>query len=175
MRPLWLLLFTLLMLSLVQVPVTAQEKKIYVSRDANGVLTFSDTPTPGAEEVSFSARPNLMDATEVRFPASKPATPEPYRVEIMQPENQGTVRDNTGSVYISGRITPRFQRGLRVRLLLNGNPQGEPQSSTVFVLRDIDRGEHNLQLELLDQNGKLIATSPLTTFYLHRASLIGPN
>lgn len=173
MRPLWLLLFTLL--TFVQVQVTAQEKKIYVSRDANGVVTFSDTPTPGAEEVSFTTRPNLMDATEVRFPVQKPAAPEPYKVEILQPENHGTIRDNTGSVYISGKIIPRFQRGLRVRLLLNGNPQGEPQSSTIFVLRDIDRGEHNLQLELFDQNGKLIATSPLTTFYLHRASLIGPN
>lgn len=175
MRPLWLLLLTFLMLFLVQVSAIAQERKIYVSRDANGVIIFSDTPAPGAEEVSFTVRPNLMEATEVRFPEKKPAAPEPYKVEILQPENQGTVRDNTGSVYISGRITPRFQRGLRVRLLLNGNPQGEPQSSTVFVLRDIDRGEHNLQLELLDQNGKLIATSPLTTFYLHRARLISPN
>ncbi|CAM5218367.1 hypothetical protein [Alishewanella longhuensis] len=49
------------------------------------------------------------------------------------------------------------------------------EDSTAFVLRDIDRGEHNIQLELLDQSGKLIATSPLTTFYLHRASLITPN
>ncbi|CAM5203139.1 DUF4124 domain-containing protein [Alishewanella longhuensis] len=174
MRPLWLLL-VLLIVVLFPATGTAQEKKIYVSRDANGVLIFSDSPAPGAEEVSFTVRPNLMEATEVRFPEKKPATPEPYKVEIMQPEHQGTVRDNTGSVYISGRITPRFQRGFRVRLLLNGTAQGEPQSSTAFVLRDIDRGEHNIQLELLDQSGKLIATSPLTTFYLHRASLITPN
>ncbi|GHG76144.1 hypothetical protein GCM10010919_30770 [Alishewanella longhuensis] len=174
MRSFWLLLI-LLVLFLMPAPATAQEKKIYVSRDANGVLIFSDTPAPGAEEVSFTVRPNLMEATEVRFPEKKAAPPEAYQVEIMQPENQGTVRDNTGSVYISGRITPRFQRGFRVRLLLNGLPQGEPQNSATFVLRDIDRGEHNIQLELLDQNGKLIATSPITTFYLHRASLIRPN
>lgn len=174
MKRLWLLL-TLLTFLLSSVPAVAQDKKVYVSRDANGVLVFSDSPTPGAEEVSFTARPNLMEATNVRFPDKKLAEPEGYKVNIVQPENEATVRDNTGSVYISGSISPRFQRGFRVRLLLNGTLHGEPQNSTVFVLRDIDRGEHTIQLELIDQNGKLIATSPLTIFYLHRASLISPN
>lgn len=174
MKQLWLWL-TLLTFLLLAIPTVAQEKKIYVSRDANGILVFSDSPTAGAEEVSFTSRPNLMEATNVRFPDKKTAEPEGYKVEIVQPENKATVRDNTGSVYISGNISPRFQRGFRVRLLLNGTLYGEPQNSTVFVLRDIDRGEHNIQLELIDQNGKLIATSPLTIFYLHRASLISPN
>lgn len=174
MRSLWLIP-ALLIFSFFPATGMTQEKKIYVSRDANGVLIFSDTPAPGAEEVSFTVRPNLMEATEVRFPEKKTAIPEAYKVEIMQPEDQGTVRDNTGSVYISGRITPRFQRGFRVRLMLNGSQQGEPQSSTAFVLRDVERGEHNIQIELIDKNGKLIATSPVTTFYLHRASLIRPN
>lgn len=173
MRLLWLI-FILQLFVLFPATVSAQEKKIYVSRDANGVLVFSDSPLPGSEEVSFKVKPNLMEASEIKFPEKKAPTPETYNVEILQPEHQGTVRDNTGSVYISGRITPRFQRGFRVRLLLNGTPHGDPKSSTAFVLRDIDRGEHTLQLELLDQSGKLIAASQITTFYLHRASLIKP-
>ena len=67
MRPLWLLLL-LQVFIFTAATAMAQEKKIYVSRDANGVLIFSDTPAPGAEEVSFTVRPNLMEATEVRFP-----------------------------------------------------------------------------------------------------------
>lgn len=156
-------------------PVVAQEKRIYVSRDANGVVIFSDSPSPGAEEITLTVRPNLMDPTEIKSPERKPAAPEPFKVLISQPEDQATIRDNTGSVYIEGRITPRFQRGLRVRLVFDGLAYGEPQNSAVFVLRDIDRGEHTIQLELIDQNGKLIAVSPVTTFYLHRASVISPN
>jgi hypothetical protein len=68
-----------------------------------------------------------------------------------------------------------FERGLRVRLLLDGKSQGEPQNNAVFILRDVHRGEHKLQMELFDQSGKLIATSPVTTFYLHRTSVISPN
>lgn len=171
MKVRWLPLILCLLTSV----AVAQEKKVYVSRDANGVLIFSDSPLPGAEEVSLTTRPNIMDPTEVSFPDKKAPKPIPFKVEINQPEHLSTVRDNTGSVYITGRITPRFQRGYRVRLVVNGEPFGEPQNTAVFVLRDMDRGEHNLQLELFDDNGKLIAKSPTTIFYLHRARIISPN
>ena len=166
----------LLVLCAVSLPSYAdqQAKKVFVMRDANGVLVFSDSPQIGAEEVSFNSRPNIMAATDTTFPVTKKPAKEQFEVSIIQPEDQATVRDNTGSVYVSGRITPMFKRGLRVRLLVDGQSQAEPQSNAVFILRDIERGEHKLQLELFDQNGKLIATSPTTTFYLHRASRINP-
>jgi hypothetical protein len=168
-------LFALLLLLAVPQATAQETKKIYVTRDANGVLVFSDSPQAGAEELNLSSRPNMMAATDPTLPAPKPPAKEPFTVEIAQPEDQGTVRDNTGSVYVSGKISPMFQRGLRVRLLLDGKSQAEPQNSAVFILRDVERGEHKLQMELFDQNGKLIATSPVTTFYLHRASVISPN
>jgi hypothetical protein len=167
----------LLALYAISLPLFAdqQSKKVFVIRDANGVLIFSDSPKVGAEEVKFHSKPNIMTATDTSFPDTKKPVKEQYEVSIIQPEDQGTVRDNTGSVYVSGRIMPMFKRGLRVRLLVDGQSQAEPQSNAVFILRDIERGEHTLQLELFDQNGKLIATSPTTTFYLHRASRIKPN
>lgn len=153
----------------------AQEKKIYVSRDANGNLIFSDSPSANAEEYLPMSQHNIMQATPVRLPQKQPEPPVKHTINIIQPEQEATIRDNTGSVHISGSIKPSFEPGFRVRLLLNGQVQGEPQSSTVFVLRDVDRGEHTIQLELIDQSGKLIATSSVTTFFLHRARLISPN
>jgi hypothetical protein len=168
-------LFGLILLLAVPQVVAQESKKVYVTRDANGVLVFSDSPQAGAEELNLSSRANMMEATDSTLPARKPPAKEPFTVEIAEPEDQGTVRDNTGSVYVTGKISPMFQRGLRVRLLLDGKPQAEPQNNAVFILRDVERGEHKLQMELFDQNGKLIATSPVTTFYLHRASVISPN
>lgn len=168
------LLIIIMLLCTLSLP--AQEnKKVFVNRDANGVLVFSDSPQPGAEELTLSTRANIMAATDPTLPVRKAPVAEPFKVEIVQPEEQGTVRDNTGSVYVSGKISPMFVRGLRVRLLLDGKPQGEPQNNAVFILRDVYRGEHKLQMELFDQSGKLIATSPETTFYLHRTSVISPN
>lgn len=168
-------LFFIILLLATQALQAQESKKVFVTRDANGVLVFSDSPQPGAEELNLSNRANIMAATDATLPARKQPAKEPFTVEIAQPEDQGTVRDNTGSVYVSGKISPMFERGLRVRLLVDGKPQGEPQNNAVFILRDVERGEHKLQMELFDQNGKLIATSPVTTFYLHRASVISPN
>ena len=168
-------LFALLLLIAMPDAMAQEAKKIYVTRDANGVLVFSDSPQADAEDVNLSSRANMMEATDPTLPARKQPAKEPFTVEIVQPEDQGTVRDNTGSVYVSGKISPMFQRGLRVRLLIDGKAQAEPQNNAVFILRDIERGEHKLQMELFDQSGKLIATSPVTTFYLHRASVISPN
>lgn len=173
MKIMW---FVLVAIMLTASSVQAQQsKKVFVTRDANGVLVFSDSPQPGAEELNLENRANIMSATDATLPVTRKPQAEPYTISIVQPEEQGTVRDNTGSVYVSGKIMPMFQRGLRVRLLMDGKPQSEPQNNTVFILRDVERGEHKLQMELFDQNGKLIATSPVTTFYLHRASVISPN
>jgi hypothetical protein len=168
-------LLLLLTLLIIMLPLQAQEKRIFVTKDANGVLVFSDSPQPGAEEVNLTSRPKIMESTGTNLPDRKPVEPEPFKIEIVQPENHGTVRDNTGSVYVSGRITPMFKRGLQVRLVVDGSPLSEPQNKATFILRDVNRGEHTLQMELFDQSGKLIATSPVTTFYLHRASVINPN
>jgi hypothetical protein len=168
-------LFILILLLAASSVQAQQTKKVFVTRDENGVLVFSDSPQPGAQELTLSSKANIMAATDPTLPARKAPAKEPFTVEIAQPEDQGTVRDNTGSVYVTGKISPMFERGLRVRLLVDGKAQAEPQSNAVFILRDVMRGEHKLQMELFDQNGKLIATSPVTTFYLHRASVISPN
>lgn len=151
--------------------VLASDNKIYVYRDHNGVLVFSDSPKPGSEELKLSNRANIMESTEP-FQPRQATEAEPFSIAIEHPEHEGTVRENTGTVYVSGRITPRFPRGFQVRLMLNGDPTGSPQTNTTFALRNLDRGEHQLQMQLLDQSGKLIAASETITFYLHRASVI---
>ncbi|MEH8021786.1 DUF4124 domain-containing protein [Rheinheimera metallidurans] len=167
--------FVLILLLASSALYAQDNKKVFVTKDANGVLVFSDSPQAGAEELNLSSRANIMAATDPTLPARKPPAKEPYTVDIAQPEDQATVRDNTGSVYVTGKIGPMFERGLRVRLLVDGQPLAEPQSNAVFILRDIERGEHKLQMELFDQQGKVIATSPVTTFYLHRTSTISAN
>ncbi|MEE2024022.1 MULTISPECIES: DUF4124 domain-containing protein [Alkalimonas] len=168
-------LLTTVVLLLLCLPVTVQANsgKVYVWRDANGVLVFSDSPKPGAEEVNLTTKINLMEtAPSFRPPPSEASVS--FTVEITNPEQEATIRDNTGTVHVAGRALPRYPRGFQISLLLNGEPYQSPQTGTNFVLRDLERGEHHLQMELLDQNGKLIAKSEVITFYLHRATVIPP-
>lgn len=147
--------------------------KVYVWRDANGVLVFSDSPKPGSEEVNLTTKINLMEAPDPFHPRQQEEH-IPFSIEITSPEQEATIRDNTGTVHVRGRVQPRFVRGFQIALKVNGDIYGEPQTSTTFILRDHDRGEHQLQLLLLDQSGKQLAESDIITFYLHRRTVIPP-
>lgn len=148
--------------------------KIYVWRNESGVLVFSDSPRPGAEEaeeVNIRTQNNTMSSVDTSVLDIKPKEiKDDYQVEIIQPINNATVRDNTGSIYISGRIKPVFTRGHNIQLYLNGQPYEKPQQQAMFLLRGLDRGEHQVRMELINNNGKIIASSDSVTFYMHRAS-----
>jgi len=150
----------------------ATSSKIYVWRNADGVLVFSDSPKPGAEEVEVEESNTMSSSVDTSILDIKPKEiEEKYQVEITQPENNATIRDNTGSVYVSGRIKPIFKRGLKIKLYLDNKPYQQPQTHSMFVLRNIERGEHQIKMDLIDDKGKVIASSPSVTFYMHRATV----
>jgi hypothetical protein len=152
--------------------VFAGSTKIYVWRNEQGVLVFSDSPKPGAEEIEVEPTNAISSSVDTSILDIKPKViKDNYQVEITQPENNATVRDNTGSVYVSGRIKPIFKRGLKIQLYLDDKPYEKPQTHSMFVLRDIDRGEHQVKMSLIDDKGKVIATSLPITFYMHRISV----
>jgi hypothetical protein len=142
-----------------------------VWRSDDGVLVFSDSPKPGAEEVDVR-EPNTASSVDTSMLDLTPQViKDDYQVEINQPKENATIRDNTGSVYVSGSIKPIFKQGLNIQLYLDNKPYEKPQSHSMFVLRDIDRGEHIIKMELLNEKGKVIASSKPITFYMHRASV----
>ncbi|MBL4899826.1 MAG: DUF4124 domain-containing protein [Colwellia sp.] len=168
-----ILLLALLTLS-IATPAYSGSAKIYVWRSEKGVLVYSDTPRPGAEEV-IAIKGNIIKSSTVietqTLDIRTQKIKEEYQVVINHPKDNSTIRDNTGSVYISGSIKPIFKRGLKVQLIVDGNPHLKPQTHSMFSLRDIDRGEHQIKMKLLNEKGKVIASSKAITFYMHRASV----
>jgi hypothetical protein len=152
--------------------VYATSAKVYVWRNEAGVLVFSDSPKPGAEEVE------VKSSTQILSPSINTSildiTPQKmidkFEVEIVRPTPNSTIRDNTGSVHVSGRIKPVFKQGFSIQLFLDEVPYKKPQTHSMFALRDIERGEHQIKLALLNDKGKVIASSIYFTFYLLRAS-----
>ncbi len=154
---------------------SAEEKKVFVTVDKNNNLVFSDSPSPGASQVNIKESGTVMAPITPSIINEPVSAKEPkFEVSIAKPEQQGTIRDNNGTVYVSGSVSPLFSQGLRVVLYLDGKQIAGPTGNANFILRDIERGEHQLSLELQNNSGKVIATSPTTTFYMHRASVISP-
>ncbi len=165
-------LFIITIVLLLLIPVHASSAKVYVWRNEQGILVFSDSPRPGAEEVKIKSDNVIQSSVDTSILDIKPqAIEEKYDVEITLPEDNATIRDNTGSVHVTGRIKPVFKRGLKIQLYLDNKPYEKPQTHSMFALRNVDRGEHQIKMELVNNKGKVIASSKSITFYMHRASV----
>jgi hypothetical protein len=171
----------IIVLCLITMPCKAEAKKIYVWRDSKGVLVFSDTPQAktNIEEIKLNSK-NITTIAQQDNPLFNPPDPDntmpvKFSIAVINPTNNETIRDNSGSVHISGRIAPRFENGQTVQLLLDGIKQGTPQPSVLFVLRNVDRGQHQIELQLLDIKKQVVASSEAIAIFLHRNSVItGP-
>ncbi|MEM0516140.1 DUF4124 domain-containing protein [Pseudoalteromonas sp. YIC-827] len=154
----------------------APSKDIYVYKDENGVLVFSDTPRKGAERVTLNAPVMNMPSVDTSILDEVDDLEQvKFSIAITTPTQEETIRDNTGSVHVSGQVKPRFLQGHSVQLFMDGQAHGEPQSSSLFALRNVDRGEHSLVLKLLNSEGEVLASSKPITFFMHRRSVItGP-
>ncbi|GAA6171545.1 DUF4124 domain-containing protein [Colwellia sp. KU-HH00111] len=167
-------LLLILLTIAIATPVNAGTAKVYVWRNEKGELVYSDTFKPGSEEVITKPDNVIKLSTSVEtqvLDINKKVIKEEYQVLINIPKNNSTIRDNTGSIYIQGTIKPIFKRGLTIQLVLDGEPYQAPQTDTRFSLRNINRGEHQIKMQLLNEKGKVIASSDIITFYMHRASV----
>jgi hypothetical protein len=159
---------------LIAAPVYSGSANIYVWRNESGELVYSDTPRPGAVEVKSKIGNVIKSSKNIETQILDIKTQkikEDYQVEINHPKNDSTIRDNTGSIYINGSIKPIFKRGLKIQLILDGSPYLTPQTHAMYSLRNMDRGEHQIKMKLLNEKGKVIASSKTITFYMHRNSV----
>ncbi|MGF1759043.1 DUF4124 domain-containing protein [Photobacterium sagamiensis] len=151
---------------------------IYSWVDSDGVVHFSDQPTAQATVYQFDSLPgaaSVASPTASELTPSEPtktpdATPPPS-IRLLSPVHEQTLRDNEGIIAISAIANREMDQGHNVQLLLDGKAYGRPQSSLSWRLINIDRGSHQLQIQLL-KYGKVIALSESITVYLHRASVI---
>jgi hypothetical protein len=59
--------------------------------------------------------------------------------------------------------------GAAFRPLVDGSRHGPDRRTPVFILDGLDRGEHVLQVLLVDGKGEVVAASPPVTFHDWRA------
>ena len=162
----WLLLLSVFLAS----TVTAQT--IYKVVQADGTILYTDTPQEGASQVELLGNTSNV-ADSLPTPKIKPQTtekPSPrYKVTITSPEPEATIRNNQGNVTITASTTPSF-RG-RYRLTFDGQST-RINSAGNFTLTGLNRGTHTYHIDILDNKGKTLASSPSQTLYLHQASAL---
>ena len=148
--------------------------------DENGVVHYSDRPEPGAEKLELPSQPRLGSAiaprsSSVRRDAEEPAeeaTPFEYQtLEVASPAPEETLWNIEGVLNVSLNLQPGLQPGHRIRVYFDGQPRFV--SGTSFQVDQVFRGTHNLQAEVIDQNGELMIRSQPGRFYVQQNRVTG--
>jgi hypothetical protein len=167
--------------SLLFFTLTLQATTIYSWVDKNGVVHFTDQPNVSHTKVyELDTPPSVtlntindeIEASEEHTEFTLPSAPEalpPATINFITPLHEQTLRSNAGNIDITASSNREITKDYKVQIVLDGNSHLAPQKSLIFSLFDIERGSHQLQLQLL-KDGKIIALSNSITVYLHRAS-----
>ena len=86
---------------------------------------------------------------------------------VVSPAVDETVHSNTGSIRVVVQDVPR---GLQLQPALDGAVVSEPVADSVFYLRDVTRGTHELTVKLLDADGREVMRTSPVTFHVWQAS-----
>jgi len=154
---------------------------IYTYLDENGERVFTDNPPQGqpAEQVKIAPTNKLPAVPVVKvlkappMPQEQAASVAPaYQVlRILTPEPDATIRANDRQLIVTVSSEPALAQGHLFRVILNGKPATEASRSPVFPLHDIDRGTHQLAVEIINQQGKIMERTPAQPFHLRQTTL----
>ncbi len=164
----------LLCLILFALPAVAD---VYTYVDPQGNRVFTDQAHPGnAHRVeippsNMSSQPRKHVVQKAHAP-TKPAPIFRYQLlRILVPEPDATVRSMTGELIVSVSNDPALQNGHTYRLLVDGQPYGQAGRSPVFPLINIDRGTHQLAVEIMDETDRIVERTPNQPFHMLRITL----
>ncbi|EKO3648183.1 DUF4124 domain-containing protein [Vibrio metschnikovii] len=161
--------------------ITSHAQTVYVWEDEHGIVHFSDfAQSPHAQLITLSVddhpapEPQFSEAIPVdeTLPnkASQPSSSQlpALGLQIISPLDQQTIRDNQGRIKVVVELSRPLTTDQHLQLMLNNQVYGAPNTQNYWELKNIDRGEHRLMIQAIE-NGKVIASTVPVTVYLHQA------
>jgi len=174
MRLAWLLLCLAL-------PLQAGQT-VYRWVDAQGVVHYSDQPQPGGESETLQlatppkgkpARAAPVQTSRADMSQSQEPAVTAYTIALTSPKDQDTIRDNEGKIPLKAQVLPFTpKQGFQIKVLLDGQETSTLTNQLPVSLSNVERGAHQIQLQLLAKDGKVLASSSSITVYLHKASVL---
>jgi hypothetical protein len=137
---------------------------VYQSTDKNGNPVFTDQPQPKAKPVELKPINTTPSITPTApNPSETPPAFAGYKtVQVAMPSS---IPNGLAPTTIGIVIQPQLQPNHRWELLLDGQQQAEGQASSATI-EQMERGQHQLQLRIVDQNGNAIASSAPTDVFV---------
>jgi len=169
----------LLALSLLAGSVLCPAATMYRWVDAQGVVHYSDTPHPGAEQIQLSGAqtyhntPTGATTPSVASPPVPNATPY-QSCAITQPGADAALYAPE-SVDVSVRLIPALRPGDLVSVQLDGSAlQPLGGDALNFQIAQPDRGAHTISAEVRTADGTVVCSAAPVSFSVQRPSVNSP-
>ena len=161
----------------------AQAEDVYKWVDSNGVTHYGDGPN-GAKQ-SNATMVNVQTPKLGNVPVTSSSTytpPRPtvragfgqqvlnYTISIASPANGEEIRANNGTIVVSANIQPKPQGNYAVRVFIDDSLYASANNTQRVEVEGVPRGEHTIMVKLQTQDGKIIASEPISVAVLRVAA-----
>lgn len=168
-------------IALLAAPISAEETLIYKSVTEDGSVEFSDQPAPDAV-ITTPSPVNIVPATVSNEPsidseqAGEDAASDELvdteltsitRVSITSPADQETLIGLKEPVLVIIDTAPAtdIPEGLKAEVMLDGTPV-MTGASVELLIPALERGAHQIQVRIVDDEGLVVAESALREFHV---------
>jgi len=165
-------------LTLLLLGVTASAAAaVYKWVQPDGSIIYSDRPPtknaaptdlPEVQEIIIAPTPPLSDES-APIRSQEDQAVNYTNLEITEPANDSTIRDNAGNISIKLAIEPALKEGDSIAVLLDGKIIGQGHGTSIS-LSNVDRGTHTLMAIVKNAQNKTLISSSSVTLHLMRVS-----
>jgi len=159
------------------VSVLAQDR-VYKRVNPDGSVVYTDQPIEDAEVMkvpkgsTFTMPSGSTSSRSSSSSSQRDVDTAIYQsLVITSPKNDEAIRSNEGRVTALANSDPTIQKGHSFRWTMDGRVLQQEISSPVLQMTSVDRGSHNLEVAIVDAEGKVVISSEQIVFNLQRVSV----
>jgi hypothetical protein len=156
---------------------------VYKQVGPDGQIEYSDQPSqestqmilpeiqinPPAEGVTPAPKEGTKSAEDPKSSNPNPdQKQEQLSIAISSPIDQQFFTSVMTEVPVTFVVQPKLSPTQKIKLLLDNQPYGEPQNTSNVVLKNLERGTHEIKAMVIDENNQILATSAPVTFQQQR-------
>jgi len=173
-------LFVLLCSLFLSTQLAAQA--VYKTVDEDGNVIYTDQPPEGDVQPMDLPKISVVKTEPLPFPQAtfegsggSGTAANPYgSLEVLEPTADQTYWGTGGTVTVRLNVDPGLAAGHRIQYFIDGAKVGRT-TSLAQLFPEIDRGEHQLRAEIVDENGDVVTSSASITFHMKQQSQQNPN
>lgn len=155
--------------------------QVYSYVDTDGQRVFTDRPpaTASSDEVELPTI-NRMPAGQRMIKLQAPAElkrqleppPPPYQqLTLVSPQQDDTLRNTATIVDIEVSSTPQLRPDHYYQAWLDGAAHGNKSVEAQWQIHGVERGSHQLSVQLMDKAGKILMQTPAVTIHVKQTTL----